>query len=293
MFRLSFLVAISCVAFLGTVVESFTTSPLATQRSSLVPFKKQQQQQEDSSAVCPRLDSTELNIYSTYGYGRDWDYDYGGGLSYGTQQYRQRYNDGYFGGVNQSYNGYSQQTNVARGRGRIGGDYWGGRYGYDYDPYYYGGGGGGGYYLMGGGGYGGYGRGYGGYGGYGRGYGRGYYDDDYYGGGYYRGGYGRGRYGGYDDDYDDYYGGYGGYGGGYGRYGRYGYGDYWDSPLTTYDSGVNLSRYGTSMQDNIMYSGRNGRGRLYNNGLGRGGYYPSSFNYGYGGRYGGYYDDYW
>mmetsp|Transcript_431 Transcript_431/g.800 ORF Transcript_431/g.800 Transcript_431/m.800 type:complete len:128 (-) Transcript_431:304-687(-) len=67
----------------------------------------------------------------------------------------------------------------------------------------------------------------------------------------------------------------------------------WDSPLTTYDSGVNLSRYGTSMQDNIMYSGRNGRGRLYNNGLGRGGYYPSSFNYGYGGRYGGYYDDYW
>eukprot|EP00539_Tryblionella_compressa_P016086 CAMPEP_0178841238 /NCGR_PEP_ID=MMETSP0746-20121128/14835_1 /TAXON_ID=913974 /ORGANISM="Nitzschia punctata, Strain CCMP561" /LENGTH=231 /DNA_ID=CAMNT_0020504429 /DNA_START=48 /DNA_END=744 /DNA_ORIENTATION=- len=174
---------------------------------------------------------------------------------------------------------------------------WGGRYGYDYDPYY---GGGGGYYLMGGGGYGGYGRGYGGYGGYGRGYGRGYYDDDYYGGGYYRGGYGRGRYGGYDDDYDDYYGGYGGYGGGYAGMAATATAItgkarliLWDSPLTTYDSGVNLSRYGTSMQDNIMYSGRNGRGRLYNNGLGRGGYYPSSFNYGYGGRYGGYYDDYW
>ena len=42
------------------------------------------------------------------------------GLNYGTQQYRQRYNDGYTGGVNLSYNGYSQQTNVARGRGRLG-----------------------------------------------------------------------------------------------------------------------------------------------------------------------------
>jgi hypothetical protein len=41
------------------------------------------------------------------------------GLNYGTSQYRQRYNDGYTGGVNLSYNGYSQQTNVARGRGRL------------------------------------------------------------------------------------------------------------------------------------------------------------------------------
>jgi hypothetical protein len=41
------------------------------------------------------------------------------GLNYGTQQYRQRYNDGYTGGVNLSYNGYSQQTNIGRGRGRL------------------------------------------------------------------------------------------------------------------------------------------------------------------------------
>lgn len=69
---------------------------------------------------------TSLNIYGMYGYDRGWNYDYGGGLAYGTDQYRQRYNDGYNGGVNLSYNGYSQQTNVARSRNRLGG----GGYGY-------------------------------------------------------------------------------------------------------------------------------------------------------------------
>jgi hypothetical protein len=126
--------------------------------------------------------SSSLNIYGSYGYGRGWDYDYGN-LNYGTDTYRQRYNDGYSGGVNLSYNGYSQQTNVARGRGRIA-PYsysgYGNNGGYydDWDGYGYGSDGGyGGYGRFGGSGYGnGYGRG--GYNGYG-GYGRGYNDDSY------------------------------------------------------------------------------------------------------------------
>ena len=64
--------------------------------------------------------STKLNVYNSYGYGRDWDYDYGGSLAYGTGQYRQRYNDGYSGGVNSSYNGYSQQSNDSYGMARYG-----------------------------------------------------------------------------------------------------------------------------------------------------------------------------
>mmetsp|Transcript_6811 Transcript_6811/g.16601 ORF Transcript_6811/g.16601 Transcript_6811/m.16601 type:complete len:231 (+) Transcript_6811:237-929(+) len=223
--RLTILFALA--ALLAPIAEAFAPKSLPTCPAKAAPSK-------DSS----------LSVYNSYGYGRDWDYDYGGGLAFGTSQYRQRYNDGYSGGVNLSHNGYSQQTNVARGgygglmgryggyddygyggygRGRMGG-YGRGRYGYDdYDDY----------------GYGGYGRG--GYGGYGRG-GMGSF-------------YGRGRGGGYYDDYDDY--GYGGYGGG------------------IYNSGVNTSRNGRSMQFNSEYGSR-----LYNGGYGRGGGYGSSYNYG-------------
>jgi hypothetical protein len=144
---------------------------------------------EPISTTTSTTTTTALNIYGSYGYGRGWDYDFGN-LNYGTDTYRQRYNDGYSGGVNLSYNGYSQQTNVARRRGRVAPYSSGGYYGYggnydDWDDFGYGGYGRNGYgrngYGSRGGGY--YGGGNeGGYGGYGGYYGRGYNNyDDYYG----------------------------------------------------------------------------------------------------------------
>lgn len=229
--RLTILFALA--ALLAPIAEAFAPKSLPTCPAKAAPSK-------DSS----------LSVYNSYGYGRDWDYDYGGGLAFGTSQYRQRYNDGYSGGVNLSHNGYSQQTNVARGGyGGLMGRYSG------YDDYGYGGGYGGrsrygGGYGRGRGGYDDYDDyGYGGYGGMGRGgMGRGGM------GSFYGRGRGRGG-GGYYDDYDDY--GYGGYGG------------------RSFNSGVNTSRNGRSMQFNSEYGNR-----LYNGGYGRGGGYGSSYNYG-------------
>lgn len=72
--RLTFLLAL--VALLAPLAEAF--SPVNLPK----PTVKTSADKETSS---------ELSVYNSYGYGRDWDYDYGGGLAFGTSQYRQRY----------------------------------------------------------------------------------------------------------------------------------------------------------------------------------------------------------
>ena len=104
--------------------EGFTSPVVVSTTPKTMPHNGVQER--SSTTTTSSSSSTSLGIYGAYGYDRGWNYDYGGGLAYGTDQYRQRYNDGYNGGVNLSYNGYSQQTNVSRNRGRLGGGYYGG-----------------------------------------------------------------------------------------------------------------------------------------------------------------------
>mmetsp|Transcript_43588 Transcript_43588/g.105694 ORF Transcript_43588/g.105694 Transcript_43588/m.105694 type:complete len:218 (+) Transcript_43588:232-885(+) len=156
------MVAVLIGLLVAQQAEGFTSPVVVSTTPKTMPNNHVQERSSTTTATPGSSSSTSLGIYGQHGYDRGWNYDYGGGLAYGTDQYRQRYNDGYNGGVNLSYNGYSQQTNVSRNRGRLGGGYGGyGRGGY-YDDDYYGGGGYGGY-----GGYGGMSGGYG-RGGYGR-----------------------------------------------------------------------------------------------------------------------------
>lgn len=108
------------------LAEGFTSPVVVSATPKTMPNNHVQERSSTTATTPGSSSSSSLGIYGQYGYDRGWNYDYGGGLAYGTDQYRQRYNDGYNGGVNLSYNGYSQQTNVSRNRGRLGGYGYGG-----------------------------------------------------------------------------------------------------------------------------------------------------------------------